>query len=126
MAAAAALTELFKKMPVQVQKFMLTDPLIRGSFNLRNFLGFAQGGPIPGTGSRDSVPIMAQPGEYVLSRRMVDQFGGIPRLESVRQGGAAGTGAPITVNVYNPVPEPTSASLPRAIRKTAQLTGAGR
>jgi hypothetical protein len=86
---------------------------------------FAQGGAIYGAGSRDSVPIMAQPGEFMLNRRMVDQFGGIPRLESIRQG-AAGGGAGVTVDtlvINNPVAERASESLPRTVRRLAYAGG---
>lgn len=38
-------------------------------------MGFANGGFVPGVGSSDSVPAMLSPGEYVINRRSVGQFG---------------------------------------------------
>lgn len=45
--------------------------------------GYAQGGPIKGgVPGRDSVPILTMPGEYVLSKRAVDNLGGLRAAES--------------------------------------------
>lgn len=87
--------------------------------------GFASGGAVYGAGSRDSVPAMLQPGEFVLNRRMVDQFGGIPRLESVRQGEVTNVGG-MTIEslvINNPVAERASESLPNTVRKLAYAGG---
>jgi hypothetical protein len=58
---------------------------IAGSFGLPVPKGFALGGPVPGSGNRDSVPAMLTPGEYVLNRRMVGEMGGTSSLERLRR-----------------------------------------
>jgi hypothetical protein len=42
-------------------------------------------GSVVGTGSRDSVPAMLTPGEYVIRKAMVDKYG-MPMLNSLNQG----------------------------------------
>lgn len=37
--------------------------------------GFARGGVVPGTGNRDTVPAMLQPGEFVIRKSSVDKLG---------------------------------------------------
>jgi phage-related protein len=39
-------------------------------------LGFNSGGVVPGSGNRDTVPAMLTPGERILSKQQVAQFGG--------------------------------------------------
>jgi hypothetical protein len=39
-------------------------------------LGFNKGGVVPGAGNRDTVPAMLTPGERILSKQQVAQFGG--------------------------------------------------
>jgi tape measure domain-containing protein len=39
------------------------------------FFGFAAGGPVPGTGTRDSVPALLTPGEYVIRRDVAQRLG---------------------------------------------------
>jgi len=55
---------------------------------------FAAGGPVSGgIPGRDSVPILAQQGEYVLSKPAVDAMGGIgavDRMHTAARGGVAG------------------------------------
>jgi transglycosylase-like protein len=58
-----------------------------------NLPGFAAGGPIRGgTPGKDSVPIMAMPGEYVFSKRAVDAAGGPGAVHSLHST-LAGTSA---------------------------------
>jgi len=73
-----------------------------GSF-LKGMLGFkvgvspavadkkATGGTIFGSGNSDTVPILAQPGEFMLSRKMVSLFGGLNILEAIRNKVMGGT-----------------------------------
>lgn len=83
---------------------------------------FATGGPIPGTGARDNVPFHATPGEYVLNKRMVAQAGGVRQLEAWRAGLAGPSGVEVgTIIINNPVAEPASQSLPKAVRKLAYV-----
>lgn len=88
-------------------------------------LGMASGGLVPGSGNSDTVPIMGTPGEYMLTRQQVSQVGS-GALDNWRMGGPppGGGGGGITVqnlNVNNPVAEPTSDSLPRAMRSLAYV-----
>jgi TP901 family phage tail tape measure protein len=50
------------------------------------FKGFAAGGPVPGSGNRDSVPALLTPGEYVI-RRDVAQRLGRDLLDAINGGG---------------------------------------
>jgi hypothetical protein len=54
-------------------------PIPEGGFH------FAQGGPVPGSGKRDSVRAMLTPGEYVLTPKMADALGGVGFLERLRR-----------------------------------------
>jgi hypothetical protein len=50
------------------------------------FFGFATGGPVPGTGTGDTVPAMLTPGEYVI-RRDVARRMGYGLLDAINGGG---------------------------------------
>jgi tape measure domain-containing protein len=85
-------------------------------------LGFASGGPVPGTGNRDSVPALLTPGEYVIRRDVAQRLGRsfldainggawIPRIEMGRLAFASGGAVPavgglggVTVHVHNHAP----------------------
>lgn len=55
-------------------------------------VGFAQGGGVHGgEPDRDSVPIMAMAGEFVMPKAMVQDFGGIDNLERARMASLGGT-----------------------------------
>ena len=87
--------------------------------------GFASGGMIPGTGTRDTTPVLTTPGEWVLTRRQVAQVSPA-RLEAWRQGGpplGAGSGVQVgQLIINNPKPESASDSLPRSIRKLQHVS----
>jgi len=42
---------------------------------LKGLLGLNTGGSVPGTGSRDTVPALLTPGEFVTRKRIVERFG---------------------------------------------------
>lgn len=54
------------------------------------------GGKVPGFGSGDRVPAMLEPGEFVMRKRIVDQFGPtfFAGLNGMRAGGMVGAGGP--------------------------------
>ena len=54
---------------------------------IAKFAKFGQGGVVPGTGNRDTVPALLTPGELVIPKRQVGAF----------------MGANIEVNIFNPV-----------------------
>ena len=87
--------------------------------------GLASGGMIPGTGTRDTTPVLTTPGEWVLTRRQVAQVSPA-RLEAWRQGGpppGAGSGVQVgQLIINNPRPESASDSLPRSIRKLQHVS----
>ena len=60
--------------------------------------GFAQGGEVPGTGSGDTVPAMLTPGEFVMSKGAVQQYG-VDTLAGMNAA-AGGTNRP-TVGRYS-------------------------
>lgn len=46
--------------------------LVTGLSNAKKILGFKKGGIVPGSGSGDKVPIMAEPGELIIKKSMVE------------------------------------------------------
>ena len=54
-------------------------------------LKFARGGDVPGTGNRDTVPAMLQPGEFVIRKSAVEAFGrdNLARINKYATGGMA-------------------------------------
>ena len=59
-------------------------------------LGRNEGGPIPGTGDKDTVPAMLTPGEFVMSKGAVQKYG-MDTLESMNAMGG-GTNLPERMN----------------------------
>lgn len=55
-------------------------------------IAFATGGRVPGAGNRDSVPAMLMPGEYVISKKVVSQWG-MDNIHAAHQAARAGNGA---------------------------------
>ena len=53
-------------------------------------LGFARGGVVPGSGNRDTVPAMLQPGEFVIRKRAVETIGS-QNLHSMNKYGSGGS-----------------------------------
>jgi phage-related protein len=69
--------------------------------------GFAQGGPVPGTGSGDTVPARLTPGEHVLTKQEVAAAGGHGTIFAIRRllgggGQALGSGFQTGGAVYDP------------------------
>lgn len=56
-----------------------------GATGILSFLGFASGGPVPGSGSGDTVPAMLTPGEYVINKMSASKLG--PRFLNLLNGG---------------------------------------
>ena len=52
-------------------------------------LQFARGGSVPGTGNRDTVPAMLQPGEFVIRKKAVDTIG-TEQLQNMNKYGSGG------------------------------------
>ena len=57
------------------------------------------GGPVPGTGTGDTVPALLTPGERVLSVPQVAKMGGHQAITRLAAGGAVGGPAQVAVNV---------------------------
>ncbi len=73
--------------------------LRRVSTNSSGFTRRQTGGPVPGSGTGDKVPILAEPGEFVLRRSAVESLGlsNVERLNNIgkfKQGGLIGGGLP--------------------------------
>ena len=58
----------------------------------KSILPFSAGGKVPGTGTKDTVPAMLTPGEFVMSRGAVSKFG-MNTMSSMNSAGG-GSGAP--------------------------------
>ena len=58
-------------------------------------LAFARGGTVPGSGNRDTVPAMLQPGEFVIRKKAVDTIGteNLHHMNKYAKGGKAYYGA---------------------------------
>jgi TP901 family phage tail tape measure protein len=58
-------------------------------------LGFARGGVVPGSGNRDTVPAMLQPGEFVIRKKAVETIGAsnLYGMNKYAKGGKAYYGA---------------------------------
>lgn len=53
-------------------------------------MGFARGGVVPGTGNRDTVPAMLQPGEFVIRKKAVETIGS-DKLHKMNKYASGGT-----------------------------------
>lgn len=51
---------------------------------------FAQGGAVPGSGNQDTVPALLTPGEYVLSKKVVEKWG-LDKIDAAHQAAKRGT-----------------------------------
>ncbi|HET8683479.1 MAG TPA: hypothetical protein VFM54_16660 [Micromonosporaceae bacterium] len=78
----------------RIPKAVVIDVGVRGLAAVpaaggRGRVAMSHGGPIEGPGPRgvDSVPVLAAPGEYMMTGRMVEQAGGVEALERWRKGG---------------------------------------
>ena len=60
---------------------------------------FNRGGQVPGSGNRDTVPAMLTPGEFVMSKGAVQQYG-VDTLAGMNAA-AGGTNRPTITNEYN-------------------------
>lgn len=70
---------------------LIRDKVFEG---LRNLIGLNQGGLVPGIGSRDTVPAMLTPGEFVMNRNAVADIG----LSNLRNMNSGRMGMGTTVN----------------------------
>ncbi len=63
----------------------LTNAMATRKFNEGGkVLAFARGGVVPGSGNRDTVPAMLQPGEFVIRKKAVETIGA-SRLQSINK-----------------------------------------
>ena len=62
----------------------------------KSILPFSAGGRVPGTGTKDTVPAMLTPGEFVMSRGAVSKFG-MNTMKSMNSAGG-GSGIPSLMN----------------------------
>lgn len=60
-------------------------------------LGFAEGGVVPGSGTGDTVPIMATPGELIVPPQNFDEV--VSAVAASRSGGGAGAGGSQEIHV---------------------------
>ena len=65
---------------------------VQGKAQGGKVMAFARGGVVPGTGSRDTVPAMLQPGEFVIRKNSVKKLG-VNNLSKMNAKGYASGGA---------------------------------
>ena len=61
--------------------------------------GLNKGGTVPGSGNKDTVPAMLTPGEFVMSKGAVQQYG-VDTMESMNAA-AGGTNRPTLMSGFN-------------------------
>ena len=75
-----------------------------GSF-LKKIPGFNKGGEVPGSGNTDTVPAMLTPGEFVMSKGAVQQYG-VDTLEGMNAA-ASGTNTPTPMSMNQQIMQQT-------------------
>jgi hypothetical protein len=75
-----------------------------GSF-LKKIPGFNKGGEVPGSGNTDTVPAMLTPGEFVMSKGAVQQYG-VDTLEGMNAA-AGGTNTPTPMSMNQQIMQQT-------------------
>lgn len=117
----------------------------RGSQTLNSggkVLAFARGGFVPGSGNRDTVPAMLQPGEFVIRKKAVESVGAgnLERMNKYALGGKVELSGKTISNTYSslkdrvglddlytanvdPIPQSTKAIKPRMQKLKEQNPG---
>ena len=80
-----------KDMPSQDTPAEVSD-VQKSADDVKNVENFAKGGEVPGSGDKDTVPAMLTPGEFVMSKGAVEQYG-VQTLEGMNAA-AGGTNSP--------------------------------
>jgi len=75
-----------------VNKYSVKGKSLGAIPKIKNWFGFTEGGQVPGSGNRDTVPAMLTPGEVVMSKPAVDKIGADNLLAMNAAGG--GTNRP--------------------------------
>ena len=94
---------------------------------------FARGGVVPGTGSRDTVPAMLQPGEFVIRKKAVESIGTkrLHKMNKFAKGGRVGRVKNLGAHdgdswniIYEPADDPVGSITTRAVGYDAyELSG---
>ena len=82
----------------QQNKSKVNIPFLQGIFELGSTPGgmqFNQGGVVPGSGNKDTVPAMLTPGEFVMSKGAVSRFGTGMMAAMISAGGGTNQGGPM-------------------------------
>ena len=82
-----------------VDKYSVKGKSFGAVSKLKKWFGFNEGGKVPGSGNRDTVPAMLTPGEIVMSKPAVDKIGADNLLAMNAAGG--GTNKPTVSGGYN-------------------------
>ena len=80
---------------------------------------FNKGGPVPGSGNKDTVPAMLTPGEFVMSKGAVQQYG-VDTLAGMNAA-AGGTNRPTITNNFNSVQKFSGGGLVQPIVKEGSI-----
>ena len=83
----------------QPQELKQTEKAAEDTKKETEALGMNKGGEVPGTGDKDTVPAMLTPGEFVMSKDAVEQYG-VDTMEGLNAA-AGGTNIPTLMGGFN-------------------------
>ena len=83
----------------QPQELKQTEQAAEDTKKETEALGMNKGGEVPGTGDKDTVPAMLTPGEFVMSKDAVEQYG-VDTMEGLNAA-AGGTNIPTLMGGFN-------------------------
>ena len=93
------LNRVVDKFDSVVNKYSVKGKSLGVISKAKKWFGFTEGGKVPGSGNRDTVPAMLTPGEIVMSKPAVDKIGADNLLAMNAAGG--GTNRPTVSGGYN-------------------------
>ena len=88
-----------QKTTEQPQELKQTEKAAEDTKKETEALGMNKGGEVPGTGNKDTVPAMLTPGEFVMSKGAVEQYG-VDTMEGLNAA-AGGTNIPTLMGGFN-------------------------
>lgn len=122
-ATAAAAASAFENIPfpLSILAAGVAVGAVAGVFEVvRSVAGFNQGGMVPGSGLRDSVPALLTPGEYVLPRSVVHDIQSGSRPGPLSGGSGGGGGGVVNIQISSTIPA-TEAQMEEQLRPVLRV-----